>query len=362
MRRAFLIISVLFAMISTSLAQEKISIDEIQINKTVKRMKDSLNIPGIAVGIAVGDEIKYLNILGYANLETKTPLELNSIWHICSVSKQFSTVACLNLVEENKLSLHDKISKYLDDLPEEYSDVTIFSLLSQTSGIKDYMNDMDLYGLPWEKVKNEVFSDTLNFKTGNSWRYSNTGFWIVAKIIEKITGMDYSQYLAKNFFTELKMISTQRVSGKKLVDSRVNGYLYKADGFYNSVMDIHKFYGQGDGDLMSTLNDLLSWNIALTQGKIINEELVSKLWTPTKLNNGNTLEISPGSGIGYGLGWFMKSINGDKVVWTPGSGFGFSISSQYIPKYKLTIVVFCNKEQFLMADEVGFSIAKTILN
>lgn len=362
MKRAFIVISVLLLMISTLSAQDKIRIDKIQIERIVERMKDSLNIPGIAVGVAVGDEIEYVNVLGYANLETKTPVEINSIWHICSVSKQFSTVACLNLVEDKKLSLHDKISKYLDNLPEEYSDVTIFNLLSQTSGIKDYLNDLDLYGLPWRKVKNEVFSDTLNFKPGNSWSYSNTGFWIVAKIIEKVTGMDYNQYLAQYLFTELKTINTQRISGEKIVESRVNGYVPKTDGFYNSVMDIHKFYGQGDGDLMSTLNDLLSWNIALTQGTIINEELVSKLWAPTKLNNGNTLEISPGSGVGYGLGWFMRSIDGNKVVWTPGSGFGFSISSQYIPKYQLTIIVFCNKEQFLMADEIGFSIAKAILN
>lgn len=362
MKRAFSIIFISFTTCLSLLSQNKINIDNTQIDNTVKRIKDSLNIPGMAVGIALGGEIKYISAHGYANLETKTPLNLSSIWHICSVSKQFSTVACLKLVEENKMALHDKISKYIDNLPEKYSDITIFNLLSQTSGIKDYINDVNLYGLPWNEVKKELFSDTLNFKTGNSWSYSSTGFWLVARIIEKVTGVDYNQYLEETFFKQLKMINTQRISGERIIEKRVEGYVPNADGFTNSVMDIHKFYGKGDGDLMSTINDLLLWNIALTQGKIINNDLLSKLWTPSKLNNGNTLEISSGSGVNYGLGWFIKSLNGDKVVWTPGSGFGFSTSLQYIPKYKLTIVVFCNREQLLMADEVGFSIANAILN
>ena len=362
MKRAFTIFSILFTPFFVSLAQNRISIDTIQINSAVKQMKDSLNIPGIAVGIAVDNEIKYTNTIGYANLETKTPLDVNSIWHICSISKQFSTVACLKLVEEKKLSLEDKVSKYIDNLPSKYSEVTIFNLLSQTSGIKDYINDTNLYGLPWSEVKNKLLSDTLNFNPGNSWSYSNTGFWIAAQIIEKITGINYNQYLQQYILAKLQMPNTQRISGEKIIESRVNGYVPTINGFNNSTMDICRFFGQGDGDLMSTINDLLIWNIALTQGKVLNNVLLSKLWTPSKLKNGNILETAPDSGINYGLGWFIKSINGDKVVWTPGSGFGFSTSLLYLPQYKLIIVVFCNREQFLMADEVGLSIAKIIMN
>jgi CubicO group peptidase (beta-lactamase class C family) len=361
MRRVFFIISVLLMMISALSAQNNIRIDKTQIDSIIKELKGSLNIPGIAVGIAENDEIKYINISGYSNLETKTELNINSIWHICSLSKQFSTVACLKLAEENRLSLQDKISGYIDNLPEEYTGITVSNLLSQTSGIKDYLNDKNLYGLPWEKVKNQIFSDTLNFKPGNGWSYSNTGFWIIARIIEKVTGMDYNQYLSQTFFNKLKMEKTQRISGEKIIASRVNGYVYKGDELFNPAYDISKFYGQGDGDLMSTLNDLLIWNIALTRGKIINEKSISRLWTPSKLNNGKDLEIAPGSGISYGLGWFISDINKDKVVWTPGAGFGFSISSQYIPKYNLTVIVCCNKEQFLMATDIGSAIARYIL-
>jgi CubicO group peptidase (beta-lactamase class C family) len=361
MKKAFAFISILLIVISGLSAQEKIRIDSTEISKVIKELKDSLNIPGIAVGIAVNDEIKFTKSLGYANLETQTNLTINSVWHICSISKQFSTVACLKLVEAGELALSDKISKYIDGLPKEYQEITIFNLLSQTSGIKDYLNDKDLYGFPWEKVKNEIISDSLNFKPGSAWKYSNTGFWLIAKIIEKVTGMNYNKYLEKSFFVNLKMSQTQRLSADKIVNYRVAGYVYDSDKFSNSVVNINEFYGQGDGDLMSTMPDLLNWNIALIQGKIIQKESTSKCWTPTKLNDGNMLEIVPGSGINYGLGWFIKNINGNKIVWTPGAGFGFSLSSQYIPKYNLTIIVFCNKQQFLMADEIGFTLAEKIL-
>lgn len=347
--------------LSSSFAQEKIEINRSRIDDIVKGIKDSLNIPGIAIGIAVNEDVKYLNAIGYSNLETKSDLTTNSVWHICSVSKQFSTVACLKLVEENKLSLNDKISMYIDKLPVEYSEITIENLLSHTSGIKDYINEKNLYGLPWERVRRELISDSLNFKPGSAWRYSNTGFWLIAKIIEKVTGLNYYQYIEKNFFNKLNLTQTQKLSGRKIVNQRVYGYVYGPDGFENSVRNINEFQGQGDGGIMSTLNDLLHWNIALMQGKIIKKELVYRLSSPTKLSNGELLEAFPNSGINYGLGWFIKNIEGNKIIWTPGAGFGFSISSQYIPKYHLTIIVLCNKEQFLMADEVGFSIAGNIL-
>lgn len=360
LKRNFAVLSLLLWMISPSMAQKRINVDRAQIDDIVIKLRDSLKIPGIAVGIAVGDEIKYVNVFGSANLETKTPVNINSVWQLCSVSKQFSTVACLKLAGENKLSLQDKISRYVDGLPENYSEISIFHLLSQTSGIKDYLNDKGLYGVPWESVKEKVFSDTLNFRPGDAWRYSNTGFWLAAKILEKVTGMEYDRYLTQTFFDELQMTHTQRISAEQVIESRVNGYEYREGKFYNRIEDMHKFRGQGDGDLISTLNDLLKWNIALTQGKVVKKEMLAALWTPTKLNNGKELEIAPNSGINYGLGWFIKTIDGKKIVWTPGAGFGFSTSSQFIPEYNMSIVVFCNKNEFLMADEIGFSIFRNI--
>ncbi|TAJ15682.1 class A beta-lactamase-related serine hydrolase [Marinilabiliaceae bacterium JC017] len=343
-------------------AQEEIQINSPEIDKIIEELKDSLSIPAVAVGIAIKGEIKYTNTFGYSNLETHTKLKTNSVWHLCSISKQFSTVACLKLAEENKLSLSDNLCQYIDTLPKEYKRITIANLLSQTSGIKDYLNEKDLFGHLWKEVKKEVFSDSLNFSPGTSWSYSNTGFWIIAKIIEKVSGLDYNQYLEQNFFSKLGMSNTQRISWYNIVPQRVNGYVEKKNTMYNSVADMNQFCGQGDGDITSTINDLLKWNLALANGTLLQKESIANLWCPTTLKNGNKVEVFPHSAISYGMGWFIKKIKGYNIVWTPGSGFGFSASSQYIPQKDLTIIVFCNKEQFLMADDIGFSIAQKLIN
>jgi CubicO group peptidase (beta-lactamase class C family) len=360
MKKAIVILF-LFEMVLPSFAQKSIRIDSTQINSLVRELKDSLNIPGIAVGIAIGNKIEYKNSFGYKDFETETTLTDNSIWPICSITKQFTTVVCFKLIEEGKLSLRDDISKYFDNLPESYRNITIYNLLSMTSGIKDYINEEGLYSSTWESVRDKVFSDSLNFKPGDSWSYSNTNFWMAARIIEKITGMDYNQYLEQNFFSKLKMDNTQRFSDVNNMESMVKGSEYRDNKFFPPSLDMTKFHGQGDGEITSTLSDLLNWNMALAHGKIINKELISKAWTRSRLNNGEAIEVFSNSGMNYGMGWFIRNIDGNKFVWTPGSGFGFSTTSQYMPDYDLTVIVFCNKEQFLMADGIGFEIIKKVI-
>lgn len=360
MKRVFVVLF-LIGMFLPSFAQKTVRIDPIRIDSIVRELKDSFNIPGVAVGIAFGKKIKYENAFGYKDVNKKTALTDNSIWQICSITKQFTTVACLKLTDEGKLSLDTKISQYFDDLPEVYRDITINNLLSMTSGIKDYINEEKSYSSTWEDVKKKVFSDSLNFTPGSAWSYSNTNFWMAAKIIEKITGMDYNVYLEQNFFTRLKMENTQRFSDKINTESIVKGYEYDENTYFPPSLDITQFHGQGDGEITSTLGDMLKWNIALAQEKIISKEQISGMWARSSLNNGETIEVFPNSGMNYGLGWFIKNIGNDKVVWTPGSGFGFSTTLQYVPQYDLTVIVFCNKEQFLMADEIGFEIIKNVL-
>jgi CubicO group peptidase (beta-lactamase class C family) len=351
----------LCGIISPSIAQKKIDIDSVKINRSIKKLKDSLNIPGIAVEIAIGNEIKYKNNFGYKDLETKAALHDSSIWQICSITKQFTTVACLKLVEEGKLSLQDKVSKYFKNLPESCRDITVCHLLSMTSGVKDYINEEKLYGSTWETVSEKVFSDVLNFKPGEAWSYSNTGFWIAAKIIENITRMDFDKYLEQNFLSKLQMNNTYRFSHEINTCCLVKGYEYRDNEYIPPYLDITKFQGVGDGELCSTLNDMLKWNIALVHGMVINKESISSMWTPSKLNNNEIVEVAPNSGMSYGMGCFMKNIEGKKIVWTPGSGFGFSSTLQYMPDYDLTIIVFCNKNQFLMADGIGFDLIANIV-
>jgi CubicO group peptidase (beta-lactamase class C family) len=140
-----------------SFAQKTIQIDSSQINNLIERLKDSLNIPGISLGIATGNKIQYINSFGYKNIETKEQLTNNSTWQICSISKQFATVACFKLIEEGKLSLQDKISKYFENLPESYGEITVYNLLSMTSGIKIISTKKDCLGRPGKMLRKRFF-------------------------------------------------------------------------------------------------------------------------------------------------------------------------------------------------------------
>lgn len=359
MKKALMILF-LAVLALASPAQKGLVIDPVRINSLVRELKDSFNIPGIAVGIAIGNKVKYESSFGYTDLESKTELTGSSVWQLCSISKQFAAVACFKLAEEKKLSLTDRITEYIPGLPASYNDIMVCNLLSHTSGIKDYINEKSMYGTTWEGIRENVFTDTLNFRPGDKWSYSNTGFRMAAKIVEKISGMDYNQYIERNFFRKMKMESTQRLNGGNQRPG-VKGYEYRDNRYFPPEMDFSKFQGQGDGEITSTLSDLLKWNISLVHGKIIGKEMISGMWSCTKLNNGNPAEIFPGSGMNYGMGWFIKESDGRKIVWTPGSGFGFSTTSQYMPCYDLTVIVLCNKDQFLMADEIGFSIIRSIV-
>jgi CubicO group peptidase (beta-lactamase class C family) len=280
---------------------------------------------------------------------------------LCSISKQFATAACLKLSEEGKLSLDEKISGYINGLPESYENIRISNLLNQTSGIKDYINEKKLYGASWEDIKRSIFSDTLNFVPGSSWSYSNTGFCLAAGIVEKITGTDYYDYIKDNIFKKLKMEKTVPVSDIQDNGVMVKGYEYENGKYVAPYLDISENNGKGDGEYVSTLNDLLKWSIGLTGGKILKEKSLHEMWSRATLNNGDTIEVFPNSGMNYGMGWFVRKIGNVDVVWTPGSGFGFSTTLQYVPKYNLTVIVFCNREKFLMADEIGEAVIRKII-
>lgn len=353
---------VLVGMVLPGIAQKALLIDSSQINNLVREFKDNRHIPGIAVGIAVGRDVRYVNFFGVKDVETGSALTDHSIWPICSITKQFTTIASLKLIEENMLSFDNRLSQYFDSLPLPYREITVGNLLSMTSGLKDYLNEKKIYDSTWENVRKAILADTLNFRPGKAWSYSNTGFWMAAKIIENITGMDYHQYLKQTFFDEFNMDNTRRFSPEFNNGLMVKGYRYKDKKFEAPLLDLAKFHGQGDGELTTTLSDLLKWNIALVHGELVEPDLIAGIWTPVKLNNGETTEIAPNSGMSYGMGWFIQDIDGQKTVWTPGSGFGFSTTSLYVPGYDLSIIVFCNKEQFLIANELGFEIQKMIIS
>ncbi|MGB5385965.1 serine hydrolase domain-containing protein [Eudoraea sp.] len=340
-----------------------------RVEEIAKKYMDSLGIVGMSVSVIHNDDIKFKKSFGYANLELDVPMTNSSVYRIWSVSKQFCAVSILKLETTDKLELSDPISKYLDSIPGTWKDITIEQLLNHTGGIKDYLNDFKegqkLHSTSFEIVKDST--RVLKFSSGNDWSYTNTGYWILTKIIESVSGQKYQDYLQNEYFTPLNMKNTQKMDYFNIIKNRVNGYRNVKGVMKNSTRYLDENHlADGDAELISNNEDLSIWTKALFSGEIIELDLLEKAWNYSKYNNGDKIDASSiiyyDEYASYGMGWFISELAGQKIIWTPGAGRGFSTSIFSVPSSDLNIIVLCNARRFLIADKIAKDIATEIVN
>ncbi|MFL9845298.1 serine hydrolase [Flavobacterium rhizosphaerae] len=260
--------------------------------------------------IAEKDSIIFTKSFGYANESTKEKLNENTIFELASCTKPFTAMAILILKDQGKLNLDDKISKYIPEL-YKYNNITIRNLMNHTGGIPDYMALMDTI---WDKSKIATNKDIIKilekqqpnelFEPNTKEEYSNTGYALLATIIEKTSGKTYAEFLESAIFKPLKMTRTfvyhRRFSGKKIKNYAV-GYLYlNGDYILPDDYERSKFVFwldgvEGDGTVNSTINDLYKWNRALKNNKLLSKESL-------KLINSNGI-LSDGTLAHHGYGW-----------------------------------------------------------
>jgi CubicO group peptidase (beta-lactamase class C family) len=332
-------------------------------------LKDSLDIPGLSVSVILDDQIVLKQSLGYSNLEHGTPMTDTSLFRVWSVSKQFCAVSILRLWEEGRLKLDDPISKYLDSIPVQWKDVRISHLLNQTGGIKDYLNDYPegrkLTATPYEEVRDSVAE--LKFEPGKGWSYTNTGYWVLTKVVESVVNMDYQDYLKETFFRPSGMLLTQKMDYYTVIPGRVSGYRVSKGIPYNSTRKLDEgFEADGDAELLSNVDDLTRWTRDLTGGKYLSEKGLEKAWEATFLDNGDSIDASYliyyDDRAGYGMGWFLSTLGEEKIAWTPGAGRGFSTCIMTVPDRDLSLVVLTNTRRFLIADKIAKDLAALVLD
>jgi CubicO group peptidase (beta-lactamase class C family) len=265
--------------------------------------------------IAEKGNVIYKKSFGYSNDGTKEKLNENSVFELASVSKQFTAMAIVLLKERGKLNYDDQISKYIPEL-SFYNGVTIKSLLNHTSGIPDYMDIMDR---TFDKNKIATNKDIISifaklkpkvvFEPNTKWEYSNTGYALLASIIEKVTGMSYGDYLSMAIFKPLNMTSTMVYRKRyepKEIDNCAYGYVYSDNLKRYSLPDDLSETKQvvwldgivGDGSVNSTVVDLLKWDRALYTDKLISKESKSEVFSSSELNHKTK--------TGYGFGWYVE--------------------------------------------------------
>lgn len=304
--------------------------------------------------VAEKGTVIYKKSFGLANEETKEPLNENSIFELASVSKQFTAMAIAILQEKGKLSLNDKMSKFIPELAF-YNNITIKNLVHHTSGLPDYMELMDTQ---FDKSKIATNKDIVNlfakeqpkllFETNTKFEYSNTGYALLAIIIEKASGLSYADYLQKTIFTPLKMsntfVYTRRFAPKK-VSNYAYGYVYSddlkkhvlPDDLAETKMVVWLDGIVGDGTVNSTVNDLLLWDRALNTNKLLSKNGMEQVFTAGTLADGTATQ--------YGFGWFVDN-NTDYGKMASHSG-GWPGYKTYIDRHlnnDKTIIILSNHE------------------
>jgi len=310
MKSRLLMVLVLIALGSPSIAQNKA--------KKIDSLLNSLYVKGKLNGnvlVAKKGKIIYLKSFGLANEVTKEKVTAKSIFELASCSKQFTAMAIMILKEQGKLKLDDQIGQYLPEL-SFYSGVSIRNLLNHTTGLPDYLSIMDTV---FDKSKIATNKDiisifarlrpALDFEPNTQFKYSNTGYALLASIIEKASGTTYADFLKKNIFEPLHMKSTfvynRRLHPQK-VDHYAFGYIYSKNLqkyiLPDSIVKAKVVYWLdgvvGDGTVNSTVNDLLKWDRALYTNKLVTKQSLNLIFSPAVLNDKSFTK--------YGFGWKLE--------------------------------------------------------
>jgi CubicO group peptidase (beta-lactamase class C family) len=297
--------------------------------------------PGGVVLIAQKGRVIYKKAFGMANMELGVPMREEMVFNIGSMTKQFTAVAVLQLAEQGKLSLQDEVTKYLPDYTAGGQKITVENLLTHTAGIPASAPEA-MKRLQGEKrlvTLDEIvatFKDRpLDFAAGTKWGYSNNGYMLLGKVIEKASGVTYPEYLEKNLFGPAGMAATHFGDDYKIVRNRAASYNYsRAESqFLNAANDkVETAYSAGA--IQSTAEDLFKWNQALLANRLITKESLEKARAEYRLPDGR--------GTNYGYGWFVGNIQGSPIVEHGGNMGGFMSHAIYLPREDVFVVVLYN--------------------
>jgi CubicO group peptidase (beta-lactamase class C family) len=296
--------------------------------------------PGCAVGVGVDGKPVLQRAYGMADLEWDVPNAPDTIFEAGSVSKQFTAAAVLLLVRDGKLSLDDPVRKYIPELPDYGSPLTIRHMLTHTSGLRDWGEVEGIAG--WPRTSRaythahvlDIVSrqKALNFTPGTAWSYSNTGYNLSAIIISRVSGRPFAEFCRDRLFQPLGMTHTSwRDDFTRIVKHRAIAYSQSADGWHQE-MPFENVYG--NGGLLTTVGDLLAWNENFVAPTVGDAASISLQQTPMKLAGGESTD--------YALGLYVRPYRGVREVSHSGSTAGYRAFLTRYPDQHVSVAVLCN--------------------
>lgn len=310
-----------------------------EVDDFVRAQMDKQHIPGLSLAVSKEGELVKSGAYGFANVEYNFPARLDTVYQIQSITKTFTATAVMMLVEEGKIGLENRMSKYFPSAPESWRDITVRHLLTHTSGIKDFINEptVDLRkDIAPEDVIKSLAERPLNFAPGEKYAYSNTGYHLLGMIIHQVTGKLWDEFLRERVFEPYGMSDTRVISFSEIITNRASGYIWAKDRLQNGHFVAPTILGYAGGGLRSTVLDLAKWDGALYTDKLVRADTLAQMWAPATLNDG--------SKSGYGLGWGVGEFRGRKTVSHTGSHMtGFKTAFLRFVDDRLTVIVLTNQ-------------------
>jgi len=299
------------------------------------------NVPGLAVLVAQDGKILFEMGYGLADRARRLPVTPQTQFRIGSITKQFTAASILKLQEQGKLSVTNKLSKYIPDFPRG-DEVTLHHLLTHTSGIHSYTDKPDFIKTVTQPVKTEELiqsfkNDPYDFDPGAKWRYDNSGYFLLGCIVEKVSGMAYGDFLRHTFFEPLGMTNTGvHRSGLKLPHEAL-GYSFE-NGRFADALNWDMSRAGGAGALYSTVEDLYRWNEGIFNGKVLSQASLKAAFTPVRTRENKDDPLTDG----YGYGWGVTHLRGAEEISHGGGLQGFSSYLLRLPRARFTVVVLAN--------------------
>lgn len=304
---------------------------------------DGKDTPGASVAVVKEGKIIYKKGYGMANLEYDIPNSPSTIFHIASVSKQFTVFSILLLEKAGKLKLEDDIRKYIPEVPDFGKTITLRHLASHTSGMRDQWNLLSMAGWRMDDVitKEHVLKlvskqKDLNFNPGDEYYYCNTGFTLLAEVVARVSDQSFAEFTQANIFEPLEMTNTLFYDDhEKIVKNRAYSYHADNTGYKKSVLS---YANVGATSLFTTVEDLSLWSTNFSKLKVGDKAIVDKMNKLAVLNNGKT--------FGGALGQFVGKYKGLNEIQHGGADAGYRSYLTRFPDEDFSVVVFSNAAEF----------------
>jgi CubicO group peptidase (beta-lactamase class C family) len=303
---------------------------QVQRDKVIEAIADSVvpellrerKIPGAAVAVVSGGAVVFAKGYGLADLEKRLPVTTATVFQLASTTKPFTAAVIIRLVEEKKLSLDERLKRYLEWLPKQYEAITIRQLLTHTSGVRRDLRRENIDEFSIEEFKRRLEASEAAFPPGTKWEYSNTGYTLLAFAAEEVSGKSFGQLLRDQIFEPLQMVSADyRVA--EVGENDAVGYEL-VDGEQKRMPRV--FSGWGNSGIQANILDVARWVASLSKRSLLTRESYEAMEVPARLADGGEARFEFGGEkkASYGLGWFLTNYRGQKVVTHGGAIAGFS--------------------------------------